>query len=573
MATAAVRRTFALKFKTGGSAKARRGARGVSKSLRDAAASADQASGAFGGLTAQTSQMGKSMEEALDPIDGSLKGFDRLNGILGQVTNATRLLSGVAFIELGKALVDVGKKAVRFVTDADRVEKALKDQATAAKQAEAAYKGLSSEFGDDLLDIDIVQLGQIKRLDEGIKTLRKTHQDALADAVEASVNIESLGERAEALVERVQRDAEIERGIFEQTARTRAFIAADESSNLRDMRRELTGILTVMANADALAKRARSAAMALRLAAGEREDRVRIATNADEEEEKERLARARRRRRPAPKAAQVDVDTVAIDEEVQVMELRLAALDAEAQAIIDKFAATPAGPAFGGALRAGAESVFDRFAAGMDLMNTGLTEAQREADATRAALGRVVTAAQASGAAFSTASAGLDGYVGALSLIGESGDVAMRASALLQAGMMAAKSAEMWATSAGTAAGSLFGFGANPALAAAQAFSATAFAGAAGIYAAVAAGIVSPAGASGGGGGGAPPSAQASPQRQDFGRDPGAAGGGDLTIVVNSGGQMLSTAKEIDNAISDALVRSLRTRGSSLGRRLRTFGL
>jgi len=114
---------------------------GVDRAADSAAAAGDRAGGSFKGLS-------QSMQDGLAPIDDHLRGFDALQGRLGQIANAVNLLSGVAIFNMVKGFVDAAGAMRDWIVDAEGAKKAAEELKAAQAELQKSVDEMASAYAD-----------------------------------------------------------------------------------------------------------------------------------------------------------------------------------------------------------------------------------------------------------------------------------------------------------------------------------------------------------------------------------------------------------------------------------------
>jgi len=158
---------------------------------------ADKAGASFRGLS-------QAMQDGLRPVDENLKGFDALQGRVGQLKTAVELLSGVAIFNMVRGMVDAARAMADWATGAAEAKERQDELEGAVKSATAAIEEqmLSQALAAALSAGATVEI--IKAQNEATKASDKL-TSALAEQVAAEEDLErtrtSLAEATRDLAE------------------------------------------------------------------------------------------------------------------------------------------------------------------------------------------------------------------------------------------------------------------------------------------------------------------------------------------------------------------------------------
>lgn len=140
-------RSVVVSFKAVGGDKVKKAGENAEKSLKGVGAAADEAGEKGSGLTDKFKDLSASMDEGLGgSISEALSGFDALNGVFGQVSNAANVLSGAAILGLVTSIVDAVGKVQDLYHSLTTVIPKLDEMTSAALKAATATAKLAEGF-------------------------------------------------------------------------------------------------------------------------------------------------------------------------------------------------------------------------------------------------------------------------------------------------------------------------------------------------------------------------------------------------------------------------------------------
>ena len=130
-------RSLTVNFRAQGERKVQAAGKKAEKALDDVGRAAEDAGEGAGGATDSIKGLSEALGEDLGPAAGEILGtFDKISGVIGQVGNAAKVLSGVAILEL----ILQFKAFYETMTDAATE---LERQKTLAEAVAGAYDGLA----------------------------------------------------------------------------------------------------------------------------------------------------------------------------------------------------------------------------------------------------------------------------------------------------------------------------------------------------------------------------------------------------------------------------------------------
>jgi len=168
------------------------------KAAEGAARAGNNAGSAFGNLSG-------AMQDSLRPIDDNLKGFDALQGRLGQINTAIGLLSGVALFNMVQGFVSAATAMRDWITDAKAAEEAAKAQAEAQAELAArvhetgsAFQALATKAGLASFLIDPENARRFAEAQANIAAAQDARNAALTRQVDIRGEIEAIERRLQA---------------------------------------------------------------------------------------------------------------------------------------------------------------------------------------------------------------------------------------------------------------------------------------------------------------------------------------------------------------------------------------
>lgn len=516
----AIERDAVIRVKVQGAQQAEAQLDGVSGALNQVDASADALAASTQKAGVSFASAGEAMERGLKPIDSTFKGFDRINGIIGQVTNAARILSGVALLDLGRQFLDIAKTATGAGKAIAGIAKSVQQTARQAEAFSRTLKGLTGSAGlGGLLRVSDADIETYLRLQEGASAIEAGVTATIQRRAQIRVEVAQLEARVRSIGETLARDVQAGVGPAGVEFLTRQ--SAEAQARLALLRQEL----------DATGGSVRPLVVEFKRLNDE-------------------MGRLQRRAAPPSGGGGEPGESVL-----------MASIFGVGTGLADDLAGyTPGGGGtMGGDPFAGAIAFMTDFGFGM-------SAAQAEAALLNAEMRTMATTAQNVGRALDLTSSAVGSLSSGLQAAGVQTEVINRIQNTISAATMTAKAAEMFATAAGTAAGGLFGLAPppNPVLAAAQYAAGTLYAGAAVAY-----GVAAAAGGGGGGGVASSGGVGAAPSPGAYGSAvaSGGGGGGAITINVNSPGAAFLSRSErqrLGTELGGMMLTAMGARGSGL---------
>jgi hypothetical protein len=135
-------RSLTVNFRAQGERNVQQAGKRAEKALDDVGKAAEEAGEGAGGATDSIRSLSETLGGELGPAAGEVLGtFDKISGVIGQVGNAAKVLSGVAIVEL----------ILQFKSFYETMtvnEKALERQKMGVEAVTAAYETLASKIGE-----------------------------------------------------------------------------------------------------------------------------------------------------------------------------------------------------------------------------------------------------------------------------------------------------------------------------------------------------------------------------------------------------------------------------------------